>query len=126
MCVYCKGVPACDHERDACAASWGEVCTKCGHRSAAIVSYEPRPGGIRPMWRVLRKLTNSTGTVAAVDGEEARLIKMSVLQQGSTSETHRPSSAWLHARYHACVRLIASLFALIVEDKKVDVFGALR
>ncbi len=21
MCGYCKGVPACDHERDACAAS---------------------------------------------------------------------------------------------------------
>ena len=21
MCVYCKGAPACDHERDACAAS---------------------------------------------------------------------------------------------------------
>ena len=69
---------------------------------------------------------HSDGTVATVDGEEARLIRMSVLQQGSTSETHRPSPAWHHARYHACVRLIASLAALIVEDKKVDVFGALR
>jgi len=60
MCVYCKGAPACDHERDACAASRGEVCTKCGHRSAAIVSYEPLPGGIRPMWRVRRKPPTQT------------------------------------------------------------------
>jgi len=55
MCVYCKGAPECDHERDACATSRGEVCTKCGHRSAAIVSYKPLPGGVRPMWRVQRK-----------------------------------------------------------------------
>ena len=56
MCVYCKGAPACDHERDACAASRGEVCTKCGHRSAAIVSYKPPPsGGLRPTWRVRRR-----------------------------------------------------------------------
>jgi hypothetical protein len=25
MCVYCKQVPACDHERDACAASRGRA-----------------------------------------------------------------------------------------------------
>ena len=39
---------------------------------------------------------HSDGTVAAVDGEEARLTRMSVLQQGSTSETHRPSPATPH------------------------------
>ena len=26
MCVYCKEAPACDHERDSCAASRGEHC----------------------------------------------------------------------------------------------------
>ncbi len=39
MCVYCKGAPACDHERDACAASRGERCVKCAHGSAAILAY---------------------------------------------------------------------------------------
>jgi hypothetical protein len=44
MCVYCKEVPGCDHERDACAASRGEYCAKCGHGSGAILWYtlEPR------------------------------------------------------------------------------------
>ena len=55
MCVYCKGAPACDHERDACATSRGEFCAKCGHRSAAIVSYKPRSGGLRATWRVRRR-----------------------------------------------------------------------
>ncbi len=55
MCVYCKGAPACEHERDACATSRGEFCAKCGHRSAAIVSYKPRSGGLRPTWRVRRR-----------------------------------------------------------------------
>jgi hypothetical protein len=41
MCVYCKEAPGCDHERDACAASLGEYCAKCGHGSAAILSYTP-------------------------------------------------------------------------------------
>jgi hypothetical protein len=39
MYVSCKGAPACDHERDACAASRGERCIECGHGSAAILSY---------------------------------------------------------------------------------------
>jgi hypothetical protein len=39
MCVYCKEAPACDHERDSCAASRGERCIECGHGSAAILSY---------------------------------------------------------------------------------------
>jgi hypothetical protein len=43
MCVYCKEAPACDHERDACAASRGEYCAQCGHGSAAILSYSPGP-----------------------------------------------------------------------------------
>ena len=43
MCVYCKEVPACDHERDACAASRGERCIECGHCSAAILSHTPGP-----------------------------------------------------------------------------------
>jgi hypothetical protein len=43
MCVYCKGAPACDHERDACAASRGERCIQCGHGSAAFLSYTPGP-----------------------------------------------------------------------------------
>ena len=43
MCVYCKGAPACDHEREACAASRGERCIQCGHGSAAFVSYTPGP-----------------------------------------------------------------------------------
>jgi hypothetical protein len=43
MCVYCKEAPGCDHERDACAASLGEYCAKCGHGSAAILSRTPGP-----------------------------------------------------------------------------------
>jgi hypothetical protein len=43
MCVYCKGAPACDHERDGCAASRGERCIQCGHGSAAFLSYTPGP-----------------------------------------------------------------------------------
>jgi hypothetical protein len=43
MCVYCKDALGCDHERDACAASLGEYCAKCGHGSAAILSYTPGP-----------------------------------------------------------------------------------
>jgi hypothetical protein len=30
MCVYCKGVPTCDHERDACAARRNGRCSTCG------------------------------------------------------------------------------------------------
>jgi len=41
MCVYCKGVPACDHERDVCAASRGERCITCRHDSAAFLPYTP-------------------------------------------------------------------------------------
>jgi len=36
MCVYCKGSPACDHERDSCEASRGDYCAKCDHDSAVI------------------------------------------------------------------------------------------
>ena len=43
MCVYCKEAPACDRERDACAASRGEYCAQCRHGSAAILSYSPGP-----------------------------------------------------------------------------------
>jgi hypothetical protein len=43
MCVYCKGAPACDHERDACEASRGERCLTCGHDSAAFLAYPPGP-----------------------------------------------------------------------------------
>jgi len=43
MCVYCKGAPACDHERDACTASRGERCIQCGHGSVAFLSYTPGP-----------------------------------------------------------------------------------
>lgn len=43
MCVYCKEAPGCDHERNACAASRGEYCAKCGHGSAANLSYTPGP-----------------------------------------------------------------------------------
>jgi hypothetical protein len=41
MCVYCKGTPACDHERDACAASRGGRCSTCGHDSSAFLPYTP-------------------------------------------------------------------------------------
>ena len=44
MCVYCKETPACDHERDACAASRGERCIECGHGSTAFLTYTPVPG----------------------------------------------------------------------------------
>jgi len=43
MCVYCKEAPACDHERDACAASRGERCPECGHGSTAFLEYTPAP-----------------------------------------------------------------------------------
>ncbi len=43
MCVYCKGAPACDHERDFCAASRGERCIECGHGSVAILGYASGP-----------------------------------------------------------------------------------
>jgi hypothetical protein len=55
MCIYCQGAPECNHERDACAASRGEFCAKCGHRSAAILSYKRPSGGVRPTWQVRRK-----------------------------------------------------------------------
>jgi hypothetical protein len=42
MCVYCKNAADCDHERDDCAASRGEVCAECGHASAVGESYKPR------------------------------------------------------------------------------------
>ncbi len=41
MCVSYNETPDCDHERDACAASRGEYCAKCGHGSAAVLSYTP-------------------------------------------------------------------------------------
>jgi len=41
MCVYCKEAPACDHERDSCAASRGEHCPQCGHGSTAFLAYAP-------------------------------------------------------------------------------------
>ena len=41
MCVSCEEAPGCDHDRDACVASRGEYCDKCGHGSAAILSYTP-------------------------------------------------------------------------------------
>jgi hypothetical protein len=43
MCVYCKEAAACEHERDACAASRGERCIECGHGSAAFLSSTPGP-----------------------------------------------------------------------------------
>ncbi len=48
MCVHCKEAPACDHERDSCAASRGERCTECGHSSTAFLSYAPIHG--RSLW----------------------------------------------------------------------------
>ena len=42
MCVYCKDAVDCDHERDDCAASRGEVCAKCWHASAVVEPYKPR------------------------------------------------------------------------------------
>ena len=41
MCVYFKEATGCDHKRDACAARRGEYCAKCGHGSAAVLSYTP-------------------------------------------------------------------------------------
>ena len=48
MCVYCKEVPACDHKRDACAASQGERCATCDHGSTAFQSYTPGPRRVIP------------------------------------------------------------------------------
>ena len=73
MCVYCKDAPACDHERDACATSRGEFCAKCGHRSAAIVSYKPRSGGLRPTWRVRRRSPTQVASGGAGMGPLHRL-----------------------------------------------------
>jgi len=50
MCVYCKGAPACDHERDVCAASRGERCATCGHGSMAFLSYTPGRGRFNYSW----------------------------------------------------------------------------
>ena len=61
MCVYCKEAPACDHERDACTASRGEYCAKCGHRSAAFLS---RPPG--PRWAFSWFLTGKSPQAKAV------------------------------------------------------------
>jgi hypothetical protein len=63
MCVYCKDAPACDHERDACAASRGKRCTVCRHGSAAFLTYTPGrarfnwpPQGLWPKRQPLKKL----------------------------------------------------------------------
>jgi len=32
MCVYCTDAPACDHERDSCAAIRGVYCAECQAR----------------------------------------------------------------------------------------------
>jgi hypothetical protein len=44
MCVYYKGAPVCDHERDACAASRSDHCVECGHGSSAFLAYTPGQG----------------------------------------------------------------------------------
>ncbi len=65
MCVYCKEAPACDHERDACSASQGERCVKCGHGSAAFLSYTPglrRAGFWLPPGRSLTRKPLKTAT----------------------------------------------------------------
>jgi hypothetical protein len=68
MCVYCKDAPACDHERDACAASRGERCPECGHGSSAFPPYTPGrkrfnwpPEGL---WSKRKPLTKSTQAMA--------------------------------------------------------------
>ena len=43
MCVYCQEDPSCEHERDSCAASRGEFCPECGHRTAVMKTYTPKP-----------------------------------------------------------------------------------
>jgi hypothetical protein len=49
MCVYCLEASACEHERDACAASRGEKCAECGHASVVVAWHPPAfPGpGLR-------------------------------------------------------------------------------
>jgi hypothetical protein len=66
MCVYCKEAPACDHERDACAASLGERCIQCGHSSTAFLAYTPGrerfnwpPAGLWPKRKPLKKAARS-------------------------------------------------------------------
>jgi hypothetical protein len=51
VCVYCKDVPACDHERDLCSASRGEYCRTCDHMSIVVVWPQPPSTGGRP-WRI--------------------------------------------------------------------------
>jgi hypothetical protein len=41
MCVSCKEAPGCDHDREACAVSRGAYRSRCGHGSAAVLSYTP-------------------------------------------------------------------------------------
>ena len=43
MCVYCQEDPSCEHERDSCAASRGEFCPECRHRTAVMKTYTPKP-----------------------------------------------------------------------------------
>jgi hypothetical protein len=50
MCVYCVEDAACEHERDACAASGGQPCTQCGHTSAARPWQPPAFPGPGPRW----------------------------------------------------------------------------
>ena len=49
MCVYCTEDSACEHERDACAASRGVNCVDCGHTSSALPWHPPafRGPGLR-------------------------------------------------------------------------------
>jgi len=75
MCVYCKEAPACDHERDACAASQGEHCSECAHGSTAFLSYTPGrerfnwpPGG---QWPRRKPLTKSTQAGRAVSSKRS-------------------------------------------------------
>jgi len=72
MCVYCKEAPACDHERDACAASRGEHCSECDHGSTAVPSYTPGrerfnwpPGGHGPKRKPLTKSTQAGRSVSS-------------------------------------------------------------
>src|SRR6266567_5513845 len=77
MCVYCKEVPACDHECDSCAASRGEHCTECGHDSTAFPP-DTRPPGSRtwsrqapwPKQRPRNKATQAPHKNAETDSKE--------------------------------------------------------
>ncbi len=70
MCVYCKDAPACEHERDSCAASRGERCTECGHGSTAFLTYTPARGRFnwppQGLWPKRKPLTKSTQAGHAV------------------------------------------------------------